>query len=436
MTLSVREPKTVAEYQITRVCRTCGSPGLTEVIWLDEQYLSPTFVKTNKGNQLANIKTPLTLLLCDRTKNAQACGLLQLKEMVNKDLLYTNYFYRSATSATMRADLKDVVRDVEQHVALADGDYVVDIGANDGTMISYFPNTTQRVGVEPAKNIDWSHLDPSVIMVNDYFSKAALEPIIGADKVKVLTSCAMFYDLEYPNKSVADVKSVLASDGVWCIQLSYLPLMFKNMNFYDICNEHLEYYSLHTLQNLMARHQLTIIDASTNSVNGGSVRVFIAHAESHPKPSSSFIKLYKEEEQLGLYNVDTYSHFYQEMIHLRDKVRAYVIHTIAHGKVVLGLGASTKGNVLLQFFGITKDMLPAISERNPEKVGLRTLGTDIELISESDARARQPGCMLVLPWYFKEEIVKREQEYIQNGGILLFPMPYPHLITKDGEKML
>lgn len=426
----------MANYQITTACRVCGSEQLTEVIWLAEQYLSPTFVKTNEGNALAQIKAPMTLLLCDRQKNPAGCGLLQLKEVVNKDLLYTNYFYRSATSATMRENLKEVVRDVERHVTLNDGDYVVDIGANDGTMLSYFPPSTQRVGIEPAKNIEWNHLDPSLKMVNDYFSKAALDKALPGKKVKAFTSCAMFYDLEDPNSFVATVKSVLAPDGVWCIQLSYLPLMFKNMNFYDICNEHLEYYSLHTLQNLMARHHLTIVDAATNGVNGGSARVFITHDELHPKPSSNFKKLYTEEEQLALYDVATYSHFYKEMTDLKDKVRNYIGSKKKRGEVVLGLGASTKGNVLLQFFGITKETVPAISERNPDKVGLRTLGTDIELISESEARTKKPGCMLVLPWYFKEEIVKREQEYIEQGGELVFPMPYPHRVTKDGEKRL
>lgn len=423
-------------YQITRACRICGSAQLTEVIWLEEQYLSPTFVKTNEGNALANIKAPMTLLLCDRGKNPEGCGLLQLKEAVDKDLLYTDYFYRSATSATMRQDLNDVVRDVQKHVALEKGDYVVDIGANDGTMLAYFPAGTHRIGIEPAKNIDWSHLDPSLKMVNDYFSKKALETVAPGKMAKAMTACAMFYDLEDPNGFVADIKSVLAPNGIWCIQLSYLPLMLRNMNFYDICNEHLEYYSLHTLQSVLARHHLTIVDASTNDVNGGSVRVFVTHDESHPEQSSNFMKLYKDEARLALYDVSTYSQFYKKMIHLRDKVRNYILTEKEKGNLVLGLGASTKGNVLLQFFGITKEMLPAISERNPEKVGLRTLGTDVELISEEEARGRKPSCMLVLPWYFKEEIVKREQEYIQHGGTLLFPMPYAHVITKEGEKTL
>lgn len=423
-------------YQITHRCRICGSEQLTEVIWLDEQYLSPTFVKTNEGNALVNIKAPMTLLLCDRKKNSQGCGLLQLKEAVNKDLLYTNYFYRSATSTTMREDLKDVVRDVERHVSLEKGDSVLDIGANDGTMLAYFPAHTRRIGIEPAKNIDWSTLDPSLKMVNDYFSKKALETVAPGEKVKAITACAMFYDLEDPNGFVADVKSILAPNGVWCIQLSYLPLMLQNMNFYDICNEHLEYYSLHTLQSLMKRHHLTIVDATTNAVNGGSVRVFITHDEGSPTPSSSFLKLYNEEERLALYDVDTYSQFFAQMTNLRDTVRNHILREQKRGHLVLGLGASTKGNVLLQFFGITKEMLPAISERNPDKVGLRTLGTDIELISEEDARQRKPSCMLVLPWYFKEEIVKREQEYIQRGGTLLFPMPSPHLVTNEGEQML
>jgi len=196
----------------------------------------------------------------------------------------------------------------------------------------------------------------------------------------------MFYDLDDPNRAVQEIKALLARDGVAVIQVSYLYDTIKDMNFYDICNEHLEYYSLHSLKALMERHGLSIFDARTNHVNGGSARVFITHKENNYEESERLKEFYREEIAMDLYNPKTYADFYKKITDLKDIVVNVIKKEISAGSIVLGLGASTKGNVLLQLFGITKEMLPYISERNPDKVGLKTLGTDIELISEEKAR--------------------------------------------------
>jgi len=417
-------------------CRVCGSADLTEVVSIEEQYLSPTFVETNENNPLADIRVPQTLVLCDRSNNTNACGLLQLKETVEPDYLYREYFYRSSVSDTMRKDLKNVVDDVVERVHLEDNDIVVDIGANDCTMIGYFPSDLTRIGVEPAQNISWEGVAPSIKIVNNYFSQDVLSGILEDKKVKIFTSCAMFYDLDDPNSFVSDVKSLLHEEGVWCIQLSYLPLMLKNINFYDICNEHLEYYSLHTLNYLMKQNGLEIFDAAENDVNGGSIRVMITHLDRKIEKTDSFKELIDIEKTMNLFDKKTYTDFHEEILSLKNKIKNTIGVEIKNGNTVLGLGASTKGNMLLQLFGIGKETIPYISERNPEKVGLKTLGTDIELISEERARELNPSYMLVLPWYFKSEIVAREKEYILNGGKLLFPMPYPHVVHKDGETKL
>ena len=362
--------------------------------------------------------------------------LLQLKETVEPDYLYREYFYCSSVSDTMRKDLKNVVDDVVERVHLEDNDIVVDIGANDCTMIGYFPSGLKRIGVEPAQNISWEGVDPNIKIVNNYFSQDVLSGVLEDKKVKIFTSCAMFYDLDDPNSFVTDVKSLLHKEGVWCIQLSYLPLMLKNINFYDICNEHLEYYSLHTLNYLMKQNGLEIFDAAENDVNGGSVRVMVTHLNRNIEKTDSFKELIDIEKQMNLFDKKTYIDFHEEILSLKNKIKDTIGVELKNGNTVLGLGASTKGNMLLQLFGIGKETIPYISERNPEKVGLKTLGTDIELISEERARELNPSYMLVLPWYFKSEIVDREKEYILNGGKLLFPMPYPHVVHKDGETKL
>lgn len=423
-------------YTVAQKCRVCDNTELTDVISFAPQFLSPTFVKSNEGLSTAEIKVPLTVTICDRSKNSAGCGLVQLRETTDHDLLYKNYFYRSATNDTMRRDLQNVVDVALSKVPTNDGDVVVDIASNDGTMLSFFPSTLKRFGVEPASNISWDHLDPSITVVNDYFSKKALEPKLHGEKVKLFTCCAMFYDLDTPNEFVADVKDLLAPNGVWVIQLSYVVAMLENMNFYDICHEHLEYYGLKTLNYLMEKNGLTIYDAETNAVNGGSARVYITHKENAPAKTPELLELLKREETFDLENPDTFRAYDEKIKSLGNIVRTYLQNEIKNGQHVIGLGASTKGNVLLQLFGIDKTMLPYISEISKEKIGLRTLGTDIGLISDEEANKLKPSTKLVLPWYFKTEIVKREKPYLDAGGKLLFPMPYAHIVSKDGETNL
>jgi len=295
-------------------CRICGSKNLVEVVKIDDQYLSPTFVESNENNPLSKIKVPHTLVLCE------ACTLLQLKETVEPDLLYKQYFYRSSVSDTMRADLQDVVNDVISRTSLVEGDYVLDIGANDCTMISYFPEFVNRCGIEPAENINWDHVDKNITIVNDYFGEESVAKAVGNNKIKIFTSCAMFYDLDNPNEFVSILKKYLHEEGVFCIQLSYLPAMLRNINFYDICNEHLEYYCLTTLQNLMSRHDLDIYDASENDVNGGSVRVMITHKNRNIKKTVRLLNLLRIEEEMNLDKIQTYKSFHDKILDMKNKI--------------------------------------------------------------------------------------------------------------------
>jgi hypothetical protein len=425
-------------YKKINKCKVCGSENLEDVFSLDPQYISATFVQDNeKEGDLAKIKIPMTLTLCSDSKTKTGCGLLQLREEVESDFLYTRYFYRSSTNQTMINDLKKVVIDIQDKVNLADGDVVVDIGANDCTMIQFYPKNLNRIAIEPAKNIDWSSVDPSIKIINNYFSANSFEDVMPSKKVKAFSCCAMFYDLADPNKFVSDIKALLAEDGIWCIQLSYLPSMINNMNFYDICHEHLSYYSIRSLSYLLEKNGLNIFDVSLNDVNGGSARVFISHKENKKYSKSINLQnLIHIEDEMKLTSKETYANFYARMLELQDKVKAFFKSELEKGNKIIGLGASTKGNILLQFLGITKDMMPFISEINHTKIGLRTLGSDFELISEEAASSLKPAIYFVLPWYFKDEIIKREDKFTKSGGSLLFPMPYVHLVNQSGETRL
>jgi len=393
------------------------------IVRIKPQFIASTFVKTNKNNPKAKIKIPMTLALCKK------CGLVQLLETVNPDLLYENYFYRSNVSHTMNRDLQNVVDDVLSQADSKKGDYVLDIGCNDGLMLKMFPKELKRVGIDPAKNIDWSNLDKSITIINDYFPSQKLRKY----KFKVITTTAMFYDLDNPNTAVSQIKRILAKEGVLCIQVSYLYDTIRDMNFYDICHEHLEYYSLKTLSYLMERNGMEVFDASTNFVNGGSLRMMVAHRQAKRPKSANLEYLLLKEKVLQLESPQTYDTF-SKLIEINTKrIKKYIENQKG---LVIGLGASTKGNVMLQLCGIGKKMLPYISERNSFKVGLRTLGTDMLLISEEKARRLAPDCMFVIPWNFKAEILEREKKYVRKGGKLLFIMPYPYVIDKNGETRL
>ena len=417
-------------------CKICGNQKLKKVIKLNEQYISATFVQSNKDNDLKKIKTTLNLLLCVKDDNPKNCGHLQLQEIINPDLLYRNYFYRSSTSNTMREDLKKVVDSVIEISNPQPKDIVVDIGANDCTLLNYYKKELQLVGFEPARNIKFIDEGKNIKIFSNYFNAEDFKKNLNK-KAKIITSCAMFYDLENPKKFVKDINNILDNEGIWCVQVSYLLLMIKNLNFYDICHEHLSYYSIYSFDKLIKQFGLKIFYAETNDVNGGSIRFYVCKSEckkyDNKKFQNKLIELYKEEEKYFLNDESTFVNFQKKIDELKYKINSYIDNILKDKKIVLALGASTKGNILLQHFGIGKDKIPFISERNTTKVGLRCLGTDIELISEEKARSLNPKAMLVLPWYFKKEIVEREKKYISQGGQLLFPMPYPHVVTNEQE---
>ncbi len=420
-------------------CKICGNTNLKKVLQLNEQYISATFVKSNENNELTKIKTPLTLVLCSKNKNESNCGLLQLSEITEPDLLYREYFYRSATSETMRKDLKDVVDTVKSIVKPQSKDIIVDIGANDCTLLNFYEEDYTLVGFEPARNIKFIDegkrikIFPNYFNSNDYLKNFK-------KKAKVITSCAMFYDLSDPNQFVQNIEEILDNNGVWCVQISYLVSMLKYNNFYDICHEHLSYYSIESFEKLIKKNNLKCFFAQTNAVNGGSIRLFVCKNNCNiyddPKYKNEFEKLREEENKYNLNEEKTYTEFQKSITKIKNKTNMFVDKINSSNQKVYALGASTKGNILLQHFGLDKKRIPFISERNPEKVGLKCLGSDIELISEEKARSLNPKAFIVLPWNFKEEIVRRESNYINNGGELMFPMPYPHIVNKKGETKL
>ena len=430
----------IDKIKLLKKCKLCGNKDLKEVFALNEQYLSPTFVKSNKNNELAKIKSRLTLVLCNKEINKNNCGLLQLKEITEPDLLYKEYFYRTATNDTMRKDLKELVDQVLDIAKPSSKDIIVDIGSNDCTMLNFYDKKFTLVGFEPAKNIKFLDAGKNVKIINDYFNSKNFIENFNEKKAKIITSCAMFYDLEDPIEFVKNIAEILDDNGIWCCQISYLDSMIRFNNFYDICHEHLSYYSLESFEFLVKKLKLKVFYAETNDVNGGSIRLYVCKEESQKYDNKEFLKkldnLREKEKDLKLTKVKTFTNFEKIINELKNKTLKFTNEILNNGKSVLALGASTKGNIILQHFGLTKEKIPYISERNSNKVGLKCLGSDIELISEDRAREINPEAFIVLPWNFKNEIVKREKNYLDNGGKLMFVMPFPHVVSKNGEKKL
>ena len=255
---------------------------------------------------------------------------------------------------------------------------------------------------------------------------------------KIVTSIAMFYDLDDPNAFVRDIKRVLAQGGLWIVQMSYLPLMLKTNELGNICHEHLEYYSLHSFEYLLARHGFRIVDVEINNVNGGSLRAYIRNEDAkddrfgdvtYRELAAERVQMLRDSEKsLGLDMIAPYREFSIWVQRIKQDVVGFIKNVVDEKKTVYVYGASTKGNTLLQYFGLDHTLVAGAAERNPDKWGKLTVGTHIPIVSEADARAAKPDYFLVLPWHFLEEFQAREKSYLLSGGRFIVPMPYFTLI--------
>ena len=407
----------MAAYREIEGCRISGSKNLVSVLSLGHQVLTGVFPR-NKSDQITS--GPLELVWCPDS------GLLQLRHSYEPSEMYgENYGYRSGLNQSMVDHLTEKVRHLERMVTLNSGDVVLDIGSNDATTLkAYSVKGVRRIGIDPTGKKFAQYYTDDIRLVPDFFSSAAY---LSVEKrpAKIVTSIAMFYDLDAPVAFAKQIESVLADDGVWHFEQSYMPSMLR-MNSYDtICHEHLEYYSLTVVQRILDQAGLKVVDVFMNAVNGGSFAVTAAKiGNRNIKQNLAVINwLLEQEDRMGLNTPRPYRDFEERVFRHRDDLTRLIRALNADGKKVLGYGASTKGNVVLQFCGLTAKDIPAIAEVNPDKFGCFTPGTHIPIISEEEAKAMKPDYFLVLPWHFKDGILRREKEYLANGGKMIFPFP-------------
>jgi len=413
-----------------KTCRVCGSSALTKVIDLGEQYLQGSFVKPDKEMPPMR-KIPATLLRCDPTKDEQACGLLQMKHTVPPEVLYSAYWYRSGTNDTMRKHLRGVV---DEAVATLNkpSARVLDIGCNDGTLLEYYPDNFDKYGVDPSDVAQ--EIKGNITVVQDIFPSDELKNRLQGNKVDIITSIAMFYDLEDPIEFSKAIKNILSPEGIWIFEMSYMPTMLKMTSYDTICHEHLEYYSLAVIEYIMKQSGMKIFNVSLNSINGGSIRCFATHAENFTYKKDVFVKnikfMHQEEFDLELDTDKPYKNFQDRINVHREELISLLKKLKQQGNKIHIYGASTKGNTILQWCGIDQRIVDYAAERNPEKYGAYTLGTDIPIVSEAESRAMNPDYYLVLPWHFKEEFIEREKETLERGVGFIFPLPVVKIVKK------
>lgn len=408
----------------------CGSPALTPVLDLGPQHLQGSFVKAGKELPPSR-RIPLSLVRCDVVRDENACGLLQLSHTTPTEILYSAYWYRSGTNRTMTDHLAGIAKRLATLVGKPNA-RVLDIGSNDGTLLEHYPQGYEKYGVDPSDVA--AGVAGDIAVIRDLFPSSRVTQIAGERPFDIVTSIAMFYDLEDPLGFVREVKRCLAPDGLWVFEMSYMPMMLE-MNSYDtICHEHLEYYSLAVLELITRRAEMKIVDAELSSINGGSIRCYATHHDSFAfkalEPSKQLGALRAKEFDLELDTDRPYRDFQDRIDRHRSELRELLRKLKNEGKRIHAYGASTKGNTILQFCGIDNTIIDCAADRNPEKHGARTLGSDIPIVSEEASRALRPDYYLVLPWHFKEEFVERERDMLDRGTAMIFPLPTIEIIKR------
>lgn len=408
-------------YKNIRYCRACNSDNISHILSLGRQSVVG-FSSTKREP----IFTPLDLVLCGD------CKLLQLKQTTNPELLWNSeYGYRSGINQSVRDELKDVVCTIEKIQDLSDGDIVIDIGCNDGTLLdSYTSSNIIRVGFDPSHNVISianqllsKYSEENYLLIPDFFTCL---PYLRRfkKKAKVITAIAMFYDLNDPNTFLNDVSEVLDDEGIFVIQQNYLVGMLSQNAVDNILHEHLEYFSLSSLTNLLAKHNMEIFNVLETPLNGGSFRTYIQKVgKGMHKIDKSVNKTMQMENSIGIDNINTYIEFANRLKHIGKHLHDFIAREVKSGKKVYAYAASTRGNSLLQFAHLDNNLITKAAERNPYKWGKITVGTNIPIVSEDEAREDKPDYFLVLPWYFREEFIRREEKYLKSGGKFIFPLP-------------
>ena len=400
-------------------CRSCYSEKLESILSLGNQYVTNFINSEDEQGE----RIPLELILCEN------CNLLQLKHNTPPQLTWNDqYWYKSSISSTIKADLKDISEKSQKIKKLGKGDIMVDIGSNDGTLLDFYDDPIKGVGFEPCKNVAEEAKSKGHYIIDNFFNAKDFKNGFGNERAKIITAISMFYDLDKPNKFLEDIVSCLDGEGLFVIQQNYLIKMLEQNAFDNICHEHREYYSLFTLENLLRKHGLEVFDVEQNDINGGSIRTYVRFKENKKLrgfegAGNRIRNLLDKEKRMGLDDLKPYLEFASRISAIKNKLMGFLKQEKERGKEIWIYGASTRGNVALQYFGLGPDLITCIADMNPDKWKKKTVGSLIPITSPEEMRKVQPDYLLVNTWHFFDEIKKQEKEYHSKGGKFIAALP-------------
>lgn len=414
------------KYKKIKNCRLCKAKLLKQIINFGPMSLSSAFpLKTTKYK----IKTPMILVICDNCKLTQLLHNYDLKDLYNDE-----YGYRSGINQIMVKHLTEITSAVKKIVTFKNGDYVLDIASNDATLLkSYKLPKINYIGIDPTIKKYKKFYSKKIKTKSQLFNKTEYLKVSSNQKAKAITSVAMFYDVQNPNKFVSEIHDILHKDGIWVMEMFYIPILLKYNAYDSVCHEHITYLTYKHIEYLCKNNNLRIFNATLNSMNCGSIRYFICHKNA--KFKSNYIninKCKKYEKKLGKNKI--YYNFKKRIKKISEKLNILIKKINYRKKTIHIYGASTKGNVLIQFSKLSKKNIPYAAERNPSKWNRKMPGSDIPIISEKTSRSMKPDYYLVLPWHFKNDFIKREKKFLTNGGKLIFPLPKIEIFSKKDLK--
>jgi NDP-4-keto-2,6-dideoxyhexose 3-C-methyltransferase len=408
-----------------RACRVCGNTELEPIIDLGRQYQSSTFPETLDYREYEP-RLPLDLVLC--VKGEDGCGLPQLGHRVDLSAMFEAYPYTSSTNSSMAAHLRDVADSGRAAARPAEGATILDIGGNDGTLLENFAGGGHElINIDAAANVEAIFEAPEYTRLASLFSADAYESV-AAGPASLIFSVAMFYHLDDPVSFAREAAGVLADNGVWVIQMAYLPAMLRTNMYDNIVHEHAGYYATEHMRWVLGQAGLEVFDVELNDVYGGSFRVFARHAGSGKPNSERLARVLEDERELGLFDGRTYRAFRQRIERTRDELVALCEEARGEGRSIWVYGASTKGNTILQYCEIGREHLDAAADANPFKIGRYMIGSDVPIRSEEEMRAARPDLLLALPYSFADRFIEREAELVAAGTRFIVPLPEVRLV--------
>jgi NDP-4-keto-2,6-dideoxyhexose 3-C-methyltransferase len=417
------------------ICISCGTKLPGDIVFVGSQYPSAVFLSEKDPAPPDLLKSSLNLTRCDNP----SCALIQLSCEYDLQYVFDHYPYESGNTATMKDILQNVVDDAMRVVQLKSTDVILDIGGNDGTLLSLINSPVKaRVNIDAAAGVVQLLDAPDYQHIHSRF-EARIYQNLGLPNPKLITSVAMFYHLSNPIEFCRSVLEIMDDDSVWVLQMTYAGTMLQDNIFDNIVHEHVAYYSLYSVEALLSRVGLSVAEARLVNSYGGSLRLFIVkNKDKFPKNYwRKDYALVQSYEQANLTNTfEALYSFNSRMQLLRDSLRELLIHVAMEHGPIWGFGASTKGNMILQFLGIDTNYLPCILDNGKKKIGTKTTGSLIPIVDEELHINNLPKYLLILPYYYTNAFVKIIRKNLSLGQrvTLIIPLPYPKFITIDGDK--